>query len=275
MTQISHTGREESTNKNVYTLGKEDKTPERHLVTFGRLTGVLLLLASLGSVAFALLGWFLLGISENSGAAAFAAYQREPLTIFLTYDGAMMVGLLFIALAPLLYLNFARPRSPLLLVAATCEVLAGLMQALSASRWLTVLPFLVHSYVNPQASAATRAALEVAYQSISYFLGITLGEHFYFLFTGGWSLLLAISLLREPARRIWLGWLGVVAGSCWLLASIEQLDFSGAPLFLSFVLAGALTWLIWTILLALTLLADKRNVLKPDPQRENQGNAAV
>ena len=269
MAQTAYPGGEESTNKQGYTPGKQDTLPERHVVSFAGLTAVLLLLGPIGAIALGLLGRFALGISEDSGAAAFAAYQQQPLPIFFTYYATMLVGLLFIVLAPLLYLSLARPRTPWLLIAATCEVLAGLIQALSASRWLIVLPFLVHTYVNPQTSAATRAALEVAYQSISYFLGITLGEHFYALFTGGWSLFLAISLLGGPGRKRWLGWLGIVAGSCWLLASGEQLDFRFAPIFSFFVAVGTPIWLIWTISLAFLLLTDKRKALKPDRQREN------
>jgi hypothetical protein len=53
----------------------------------------------------------------------------------------MVVGLLFIALAPLLYLNLARSQTPLKLIAAIFQVLAGLIQALAASRWVIMLPF--------------------------------------------------------------------------------------------------------------------------------------
>src|SRR5689334_25305718 len=113
-------------------------------------------------------------------------------------------------------------------MAAIFQALAGLIQALAASRWVIVLPLLAQNYADPQTNAATRTALDATYQAISYIFGLTLGEHLYFLFTGSWSLFLAISLLRSPDGKRWLGWLGVVAGTFMLLASFVQLPFSFA-----------------------------------------------
>src|SRR5438132_12278134 len=109
-------------------------------------TGVLLLLASISGVAFVFLEAFFgtWGDSnaEYHAAVAFAAYHQHPLAIPLFYYGSMLVGLLFIALAPLLYLNVARSQTPLKLIASISQVLAGLIQALAASRWVIVLPIL-------------------------------------------------------------------------------------------------------------------------------------
>ncbi len=235
--------------------------PERNSLNLARITGVLLLLASISGVAFVFLEAFF-GTwgdpnAEYHAAVAFAAYHQHPLAIPLFYYGSMLVGLLFIALAPLLYLNVARSQTPLKLIAAISQVLAGLIQALAASRWVIVLPMLAQNYADPQTSAATHAALDVTYQTISYSLGLTLGEHFYLLFTGSWSLLLAISLLRSPGEKVWLGWLGVVAGTFLLLGSFEQLPFSFGNILLFFVFGGGFIWLVWAVSLALTLLTTK------------------
>lgn len=235
--------------------------PERNSLNLARITGVLLLLASISGVAFVFLEAFFgtWGDSnaEYHAAVAFAAYHQHPLAIPLFYYGSMLVGLLFIALAPLLYLNVARSQTPLKLIAAISQVLAGLIQALAASRWVIVLPMLAQNYADPQTSAATHAALDVTYQTISYSLGLTLGEHFYLLFTGSWSLLLAISLLRSPGEKVWLGWLGVVAGTFLLLGSFEQLPFSFGNILLFFVFGGGFIWLVWAVSLAFTLLTNK------------------
>lgn len=240
--------------------GENMSFPERSSLV--RLTGIFLLLASLGWVAAFFLGGFL-GVwgdpsYEDHAAIAFAAYQQNPVAIPLMYDGSMLVGVLFIALAPLLYLYVARSQTPLKLLAAIFQVLAGLIHALAASRWVIMLPIFAQTYADPQTSAATRAAIDVTYQSISYFLGLTLGEHFYFIFTGCWSLLLALSLLWAPGEKRWRGWLGIVAGTFLLLASLEQLNFSFSDIFLYFMLVGMLLWLIWTVSLALTLLTSPR-----------------
>lgn len=225
-----------------------------------RTTGVLLLLGSIGTVACSVLGRFALGISEDSGTVSFAAYRQHPLPIFLTYGGGMIAGLLFILAAPLLCRSFASSGYPRLRVAATSQALAGLMLALSASRWLIVLPFLQKQYDNPLASAATRDAINVDYDTISYFLGITLGEHLFAILTGVWTLILAFHLLRLRVEKGWLGWLGIIAGSGWLLGSLEQLDFSQSQYFLLFLGAGPVIWLIWTALLARQLTRRTRDV---------------
>jgi hypothetical protein len=69
--------------------------------------------------------------------------------------------------------------------------------------------------------------------------------------------LLAISLLRAPGEKVWLGWLGVVAGTFLLLASFEQLNFSFGNILVVFVFGGALLWLVWVVSLAFTLLTNR------------------
>lgn len=218
-----------------------------------RTCGIALLLAAIGTVAYNLLGRLALGISEDSAATSFAAYQRHPLPIFLTYGGGTVVGLLFIGVAPLLFWSFARAGSPWLRVAAICQALAGLMLALSATRWLVVIPFLKGQYDKPMASAATRAAIEVDYQTVTYFFGITLGEHLFAILTGAWTLILAIHLPQLLGQKSWLRWLGIIAGCGWLLGSLEPLDFSAANYFLVFLAGGPLIWMTWTAFLTLKL----------------------
>jgi hypothetical protein len=196
--------------------------------------------------------------AEDHAAVAFAAYQQHPL-IPLFYYVSMIAGFVFVVLAPLLYLNLARSQTPLKLIAVIFLVLAGLVQALAASRWVIMLPIFAQVYADPKTNAITRAALDVNYQAISYFLGLTLGEHFYSIFTGSWSLLLAISLLRTPGEKAWLGWLGIAAGTFFLLASFEQLNFSFGNILLFFVFGGYLLWVVWVVSLAVTLLTTRLN----------------
>ncbi len=247
---------------------REDRKEAEHGSVKGsfrgdRLTGVLLLLGSIGTVACSVLGRFALGLSEDSGAVSFAAYRQHPLPIFLTYGGGMTAGLLFILAAPLLYRSFASTGSPRLRVAAICQALAGLMLAVSASRWLIVLPFLQKQYDNSLASAATRDAINVDYDSISYFLGVTLGEHLFAILTGVWTLILAMHLLRLRVGKRSLGWLGIIAGSGWLLGSLEQLDFSQSQYFLIFLGGGPIIWLIWTAFLARQLTRGTQDDINP------------
>lgn len=230
--------------------GQTDSRRLHGLRRDGRIAGLLVLLAAAGTVGCSVLGRFALGLSEDSGAVSFAAYQRHPVSIFLTYGAGVLAGVLFIVAAPLLYARFAGRGSSWLRVAALCQASAGLVLTLSASRWVIVLPFLTKQYHNRGASPATRAALEVEYQSISYFLGITLGEHLFAILTGVWTLILAFHVRRLPRGKSWFSWLGLIGGSGWLLGSLEQLDFHLSSYFLVFLGAGPIIWLIWTAFLA-------------------------
>ncbi len=256
--------------KSVFEAQEDSRKSEQESETGsfkgGRTTGLLLLLGAIGTVACSVLGRFALGLSEDSAAESFAAYRRHALPIFLTYGGGMIAGLLFIFAAPLLYLNFASSRSPRLRVAAICQALAGLMLALSASRWLIVLPFLQKQYDNRDASATTRAAIDVDYHTISYFIGITLGEHLFAILTGFWTLIVATHLLRLRGEKRWLSWLGVIAGFGWLLGSLEQLDFSLAKYFVIFLAGGPVIWLIWTAFLARELTRRTQDVINSATQ---------
>jgi uncharacterized protein DUF4386 len=225
-----------------------------------RVTALLLFLGAVGMVASFLIGFFALGLSEDSAAESFEAYRQHSLPIFLTFYGGMLAGVLLILAAPLLYLSFATRRSPWLRVAATCQALAGLMLALSASRWLVVLPILQKQYSDGNASAATRAAIDVAYETISYFLGITLGEHLFAILIGVSTLIWATHVVRFSPRRRWIGRLGMVGGIGWLLGSIEQLDLDLAQYFIVFLPVGAIVWVIWTALLGRELARSTRDV---------------
>ena len=228
-----------------------------------RTAGVMLVLGAVGTVEYSVVGRFALGLSEDSGTTSFAAYRQHPLPIFLAYGGGMLAGFLLIIAAPLLYSRLANARSGQLRVAAVCQALAGLLLALSASRWLIVLPFLQKQFDMPGATMNTRTALNVDYDTISYFLGITLGEHLFAILTGVWTIVVALHLLRTRLNKRWLGWLGLVAGVGWLLGSLEQLDFSQSQYFLGFLAGGPILWLIWTAFLARHLTRETRDVTNP------------
>ena len=236
--------------------------------TLTRLTAILLLIGAI-AVPTLLILHDMLGLDEDSGAVAFPAYQQHPLPVFLTYYAIMATGVLFVLLGPLLYFTYARLQTPLRLMVLICIVLAGVVQTIAASRWLIVLPYFSQLYTNPHTDAATRAALDVAYKDTSYFLGLTIGEFFYNIFTGLWSVFLAMMLLRSsPSRKAWLHWIGIIAGVGIMLGSFEQVFVNTAPgsLFLSILTVGHVAWVIWLVGLAISLLLTKSGALQREPQ---------
>ncbi|HEX6555002.1 MAG TPA: DUF4386 family protein [Ktedonobacteraceae bacterium] len=227
----------------------------RPSTAFTRLVGILLITGAIG-VPTLLILHDQLNIDEESAALAFATYQQHQLPVFLTYYALMAAGVLFLLLAPLLYALYARLQTPLRLMVLICMLLAGGALAVASSRWLIVLPYLAQIYTNPQTGAATRVALDVAYKGTSYFLGITISEFFYNIFTGMWSIFLATMLLRSSRRKAWFHWIGIIGGATMLIGSFEQIFASAGPgpVFRQILIAGIVAWMIWLVWLAISLL---------------------
>lgn len=246
--------------------------------TLTRLMAILLLIGAI-AVPTLLILHDMLGLDEDSGALAFPVYQQHSIPVFLTYYALMATGVLFVLLGPLVYVVYARLYTPLRLLVLICLVVAGVSQAIASSRWLIVLPYFSHIYTNPQTDAATRAALDVAYKDISYFLGLTIGEFFYNIFTGLWSVFLTVILLRlSPSRRAWLHWIGIIGiigGVAIMLGSFEQVLVNTAPgsIFLSLLTVGHAAWTIWLIGIALSLLITKQGALQREPHSMVQESA--
>src|SRR5579859_300054 len=229
----------------------------RPFTALTRLVGILLIIGAI-SIPTLLILHDQLNIDEDSGALAFAAYQQHPFPVFLTYYALLADGVLLILLAPLLFALHARLKTPLRLMVLVCMVLAGGALAVASSRWLIVLPFLAPISTNPQTDAATHAALDVAYKGASYFLGITIGEFFYNIFTGLWSIFLATMLLRSSGRKAWFQWIGIIGGTAMLIGSFEQIlaNASQGPVFRLVLIAGIVAWGIWLVWLAISLLIN-------------------
>lgn len=237
--------------------------------TLTRIVGILLIVGAI-AVPTLLILHDMLGIDEDSGALAFPVYQQHPIPIFLTYYALMATGVLFVLLGPLVYHVYARLQTPLRLIVLICMVVAGSTQMIAASRWLIVLPYFAHIYTNPQTDAATRAALDVAYKGTSYFLGLTIGEFFYNIFTGLWSVFLVVMLWRSAHRNVWFHWIGIIGGVGIMLGSFEQIFVNTAPgsIFLSLLTVGHVAWVIWLVGIAIALLVNKPSVLQREPQSQ-------
>lgn len=254
MTQPSYPINTSVINNETY---EEGTAPARNSPGLARITGGLLLVV----VCALLVNTSIevsLGISEQSAADAFTVYQHQQTLIFSIYYAYIALGMLFIAVALLLDRIFARSRPPIMLIATAFGVLAGLIQALGTSRWLILLPSLANTYADPHTSTASRAAIQIVYQTISSFLGMTVSEHLYYILIGLWSILFGITLLRTLQRRAWLGWLGIVAGPCMLIGNFEQLNVGTA--FLVLWVISRLMWSIWLILLAALVLLRRQDV---------------
>ena len=87
-------------------------------------------------------------------------------------------------------------------LAAMLGVLAALVQFLGIIRWPFLVPYLARVSTDPDTSPAQREAVDVVFQSFNRYLGVAVGEHLGYLFTGGWSVLAGLAMTQSPVVPI-------------------------------------------------------------------------
>ena len=172
--------------------------------------------------------------------------------VALGYSSYFISALLLAPIATLIYvLGRESNGRTLLLVAAAFGVLASFAKLLGIGRWLLMMPTLAQTYVDPNASEATRAAISVLFQAFNNYAG-GIGELVgVVLLSGLWTLLVSIALLRgnQLAPR-WMGWYGVVAGIMLLAALPEAYGVDTGLL----VVIQGFAWQFWLLFLGFFLL---------------------
>ena len=176
--------------------------------------------------------------------------------LILLWWAFMLSGLLLIAGAVLLgqVLEF----EGIVPVAVTIGVLAGLVQMLGLSRWVYVVPALARAYADPTLGAEQREVQAAVFRALHQYLGVGVGEHLGYLFTGVWSILIGIGVLQGTALPTWLGWPGIVVGAGLLAGSAE---FLGPNEERGWKLAGAaipilyIAWSLWLLGMGTALIA--------------------
>jgi hypothetical protein len=178
--------------------------------------------------------------------------------------GFMSTGVGFVAIAVLL------PRvlgvgGALAATSVVVGVLAGALQFVGLIRWPFLVPYLADTYLDPQASAATRDSAAVTFQAFNRYAGGALGEHLGYLFTAGWTLLLAPSVGRVMGQP-WLAALGAVSAIGVAAGMLEPLvEAAGTVNALGYV-----AWAIWLVIVGVLLLRAPATPTPPPSVRRRR-----
>jgi hypothetical protein len=230
-------------------------------VNVDRAAGVLLVaLPIVFNLFFFLLGRFFdyPGILRQPAGTVLSRFQAGGLRLKLIWSGFMLTAVLFAPLAVLVGQVLARDGLDIVPVAATVGVLAAIVQFLGLVRWPFLVPALARAHEDPSSSPATREATAVVFDSFNRYLGVGVGECLGYLFTGAWTLLVAIAMLQSSMFGDWLAWPGIVVG---LLLMLGSLEFVGPFEEEGWKLAGTLVpvaytlWSIWLLVAGIALLA--------------------
>jgi hypothetical protein len=220
--------------------------------------GILLIVAPLWfNATFALLAkrFDYPDILRRPPAEILERFRAGGSSLILLWWTFMLSGLLLIVGAVLLgqVLGF----EGIVPVATTIGVLAGLVQMLGLLRWVYVVPALARAHADPTLEPKHRDVHAAVFRALHQYLGVGVGEHLGYLFTGIWSVLIGVGLMQGTTLPTWLGWPGVVIGVGLAVGSAE---FLGPNEEQGWGLAGAaipllyIAWSVWLMTLGVALL---------------------
>ena len=115
-------------------------------------------------------------------------------------------------------------------------VLASLVQFLGLIRWPFLVPYLAREADGAGPESPRGEAIDVVFQAFNRYLGVAVGEHLGYAFTGVWSILVGIAIIDSTALADWLGVVGMAIGPLFCLCSLE---FVGGFERVGWKLAGA------------------------------------
>lgn len=203
-------------------------------------------------VAFSVLGaqYDYPEILRREPAAIFGMIEQGGDRLLALWYSMFAASLLFIPIAVLL--RRAMPeKSALADLSVAFGVLAGLVQAMGFLRWIILNPALADAYGDPGASEAGRDAIAATFAAFHAYLGVGVGEHLGYLFTGLWSMTAAIALsgrslfLRLPGVLLAFG---IIAGMAEPFGVTEAGGVNAAAYSL---------WAVWLVILGLSVLSKR------------------
>ena len=179
--------------------------------------------------------------------------------LILRWEALLVSALLMLPLAALLAVVLGA--SPTLSVlSVVVGAVAALVQGLGLVRWPFAVPELARRYVaapDGPGGDATRDSVTVIFATLHRLLGVGVGEHLGYLFTGLWTLLVAASILSTGVLPGWLGVVGVLIGIALLIGTLEFVgphEREGWALAGTIVPMAYIAWSIWLIALGIFLL---------------------
>jgi hypothetical protein len=162
-----------------------------------------------------------------------------------------VTALLAIPMALLFQLVFVGQHPQLATVSAILGVLSGLVQAMGLFRWPFLVPTLAAQYNAESATPATRESVAVIFHAFHQYIGVAVGEHLGYLFTGAWTIVISIMMLTSPIFSSLLAILGIVSAVGILAGLLEPAGWkpAGAINAISYIL-----WSLWLMISGITLI---------------------
>ena len=222
------------------------------------LTGVLLILTPIAFNVFFTLLAMTFGypdILREPTGYVLRRFDAGSSSLVAIWYGFMLTAVLFVPLAVLVHKVLARRDTPYMATATAFGVVGGVVQFLGLIRWPFLVPYLAETYLAPASSGATRESIAVVFQAFNHYAGVGVGENLGYLFTGLWTLMVALAMFGSalPFRR-WLALLGVASAVGILVGMLEPAGFEMAA---NIVVVGYILWSIWLAFFGIFLLLPR------------------
>ena len=173
-----------------------------------------------------------------------ARFRAGGTSLQVLWWGFALTAVLLVPLVVLFAAALPDADPTLLSVATALGVLAAAVQFLGLIRWPFLVPFL--------AEQEDSEAVDLVFQAFNRYLGVAVGEHLGYLFTGAWTTLAGIALLTESTP---LGVLGIVVGPTLMLCSLEFVGrSSGWAVAEKLTPLAYVAWSLWLIATGVVLL---------------------
>lgn len=236
---------------------------------FRKVTGLLFIVGSiLVNIPYALLiaNFNYPDILREPAADVLTQFQAGGSTLVYTWLAFAWVGLPLMFGTVMLKRVLEAEGHPLLETATTLGIIGLVLAIVGLTRWVFVVPVLARLYSDPTSSEALQAAALVTFQVIHQYGGVIIGEHISQFMTVVWMVLISGMMLRSTLFAAWQGWFGFVAALIYFLAQSELLAtvIPGFPEVPMAGLIGSLLWLLWMIVLGVSLLRSHLQVV-PQP----------
>lgn len=182
-------------------------------------------------------------------------FQTGGSRLLLNWWAFAMSAVLLAPTAVLVSATLSDADPAVLALATSVGILASLVQFLGLIRWPFAVPHLARTFTDPTSSTATKEAVDVSFQTLNRYLGVAVGEHLGYLFTGAWTGLAAVALNQSDVLHAAFGFIGLILAVLFVICSFE---FIGSFESKGWKLAGTLvpiTYIAWSLWLMATGIA--------------------
>jgi hypothetical protein len=189
-------------------------------------------------------------------------FRQGGARLVMLWWGFAMTAVLLTPLAILVAASLDGAPQWLALAGAITGVVASIVQFLGLIRWPFLVPYLARESADA-ASPARKDAIDIIFQAFNRYLGVAVGEHLGFLFTGAWSVLVGVGVLQSANVPSWLGIIGIVIGAALALCSLEFVGPFEAKGWRVAASATPVVYIVWSLWLIATGIALLLQIGKP------------